>query len=140
MEFVLQKFSAWEDRIQSILTKFTEGGSAVEVQREIDRFAEDTKKDIFEIRSRIDIVSNKVHIIQQNSTSAPKQFDDKISDKLKELQVKLDGRIEIHEKYIEKIMKGLNHLNTKQKEHEFKIENLVKTRANMLVNREGNKP
>lgn len=121
LDIVLEKFSKWEDRIMAILGKVGTI-SQEELMREIDIFKVSAKDDLNTMKMRVERVSMEVKSMSNDMGSAQRQY---LLDRMEELNVNLDSRMRNTELIIAKVIKTVTAVNQKQKEHEFKINNLV---------------
>lgn len=113
LDLMLEKFSAWEDRISNILSKIRDM-TPEQLKLEIDKIRNETKSDIENMKFQFHKINVEL-----------KEEKPKLSDNFK---VELLNRIDNAEKRINMTIKMIAHLNSKSKEYDFKINNLTTTR------------
>lgn len=125
LDIVLEKFSKWEDRILGIISKMGEV-SPKELQVEVDKFREEARNDIQTMRLRVERVQSEVQkIVAEPIDESSKKL---LIGRVEELRGELQNRTKYLEDNIAKLAKVMNIVHSTQKEHEFKIGNLIATR------------
>lgn len=125
LDIVLDKFSKWEDRILGLIAKM---GTVTpqELQNDIDQFREDAVNDLATMKLKVERVSSEVQrLANEPSDELQKNL---ILGKLDEVKLSFDHRIKFLEENNSRQIKALTAMNQKQKEHEFKLENLIAIR------------
>jgi chromosome segregation ATPase len=137
LDIVLEKFSKWEDRLVGILNKIG-SISFVEFKNEINKLKQEIEEDLNSLKNKMEKLDNEidkiapepVKIIELNQTKLEIMELSKIKFETMEYQIKTI------EENINKITRILKKIIDRQKEHEFKIQNLIATRQNVLIKKE----
>lgn len=126
LDIILDKFSKWEDRILGIISKMGEV-SPSELQAEVDKFREESVNELADMRLRVERVASVVQkIALEPIDESSKKL---VLAKLETVKEETDHRLKYLEEHFDKFTRLLNSINVKQKEHDFKIANLVMIKA-----------
>jgi hypothetical protein len=125
LDIVLEKFSKWEDRIMGILSKIGTL-SQEDINKEITAFKVSAKEDIDTMKLRVERVSVEV----KNLVDEPLMLAQRESllDRMQEIEVNTEARVALAEETINKMVRSLTAMHLKQKEHEFKLTNIISVR------------
>ena len=122
LDIILEKFSKWEDRILKTLSKI---GNLSEEQfkKEIQELRTMTQEDLKTMRLKLERFSLEV---AQIVIEPPSGSEQRILDlKFDEFKNETSSRINELESASKKLIKFVITLNDKQKEHEFKLSNII---------------
>jgi hypothetical protein len=129
LDIILEKFSKWEDRILGIINKIGTV-SPEEVRNEVGKFKKEAQDDINTIKLRVERVSTEVQkIASEPVTETQKSY---VETKIKKEKEDLEQKLKVIEDNLNKVIKSLLKINEKQKDHDFKIMNLVAARKVLI--------
>lgn len=125
LDIVLEKFSKWEDRLLGIVNNI---GSLTpdQIKTEVEKLKNESKNDLFTIKLKLEKVNFEIEKISSETVGEDQiKF---INEKIKKEVEIIEKRIRESEMNITKIIKSIMRIVEKQKDHDFKIKNLIAVR------------
>lgn len=125
LDIVLEKFSKWEDRLLGIVNNIGTL-SPDQIKTEVEKLKNESKNDLFTIKLKLEKVDFEIEKISSETVREDQiKF---INEKIKKEVEIIEKRIRESEVNITKIIKSIMRIVEKQKDHDFKIKNLIAVR------------
>lgn len=121
LDIVLEKFSRWEDRILTLISKMDKL-TPDEISREITTIKQSAKEELNDVKLHVHRINLEVKKI------ANEPYDEKtrklLLDRIEQQRDYIDEKIKSFDESYLKIVKAVTMLNERQKTTEIKVENL----------------
>lgn len=122
LDIVLTKFSKYEDRILGLIAKI-QSADPKEIEREVEELRIEHKSEFETMKLRVERVSTEVQkIANEPVTESAKEYLHAYNHTLR---VEFDAKMKVVQDELEKYKRILAVFNLKQKDHNFKLENLI---------------